>query len=237
MIFPVVWALLSVSGACLSMESDRIVAKDLARVIPEFAALPENTSVALAPLPGAHRGFTSADIQRIAAQYGIKTEFREPVCFEWPMHRLERPDVLKAMRESLGQDGVELEDYSLFPAPPGSIVFPLTGLNRQPQRSSFWRGYVQYGAGKKFNIWARVRLAASVTPVGRADVVGGTRVTVLVHSGGAELKFEAQAITSGTKGQTVTLRNPRSGRRFAAEVAGKDCVVVDATASQGETEK
>lgn len=228
MIAPVVWVLFSFSGACLSVTGERITAKDLARAVPEFAALPGGVSLGFAPLPGAHRGFTGADIQRIAGQYGIKAEVHDPVCFEWPMRRLERADVLKAMQESLGQDGVELEDYSLFPAPPGTVVFPLASLNRQVQGSSFWRGYVQYGSDKKFNIWAKVRLAANAASAGRADVVGGSRVTVLVHSGAAELKFEAQAITSGSKGQTVTLRNPRSGRSFAAEVVGKDSVVVEA---------
>jgi hypothetical protein len=237
MTLPVVWALFSLSSACLTVESDRITAKDLARAVPAFSALPESVSLGFAPLPGAHRGFTGADIQRIATQYGIKTDARDPVCFEWPMHRLERPEILRAMREALGQDGVELEDYSLFPAPPGPVVFPLSSLNRQPNGTSFWRGYVQYGPDRKFNIWAKVKLDAGVAPALRADVVGGTRVTVLVKSGAAELKFEAQAITSGTLGQTVTLRNPRSGRSFAAQVTGKDSVEVEASASQGETEK
>jgi hypothetical protein len=237
MTLPVVWAFLSLSNACLAVESDRITAGDLSRAVPAFSALPGSVSVAFAPLPGAHRSFTGADIQRIAAQYGIRTDFRDPVCFEWPMRRLERSDILNAMREALGQDGAVLEDYSLFPAPPGSVVFPLAGLNRQPNGTSFWRGYVQYGPDRKFNIWAKVKLNASLAPAARADVVGGARVAVLVRSGAAELKFEAQAITSGMKGQTVTLRNPRSGRSFVAQVTGKDCVELETGPLQGETEK
>jgi flagella basal body P-ring formation protein FlgA len=53
-------------------------------------------------------------------------------------------------------------------------------------------------------------------------------VSVLVRSGAAELTFEGQAISSGSKGQMVTIRNPRSGRSFAAEVTGKDNVLVEA---------
>jgi hypothetical protein len=237
MMLPVLWTVLSVAAGCLSIEGDRITAKDLSRAVPEFAGLPEGVSLGFAPLPGAHRGLTGTDIQRIATQYGIKTEFRDSVCFEWQMRRLDRSDVLKAMREALGQDGVELEDFSLFPAPPGPVVFPLAGLNRQPKGSSFWRGYVQYGGDKRFNVWAKVRLDRSVAPAATIDVVGGSRVTVVVRSGGAELKLDAQAITSGSKGQTVTIRNPRSGRSFAAEVTGKDTVVVEAGPTQGETQK
>jgi len=236
MMLPILWTVFSFAGACLSVNGDKITAKDLARAVPEFAALPGNVSLGFAPLPGARRGFAGADIQRIASQYGIKTEFRDAVCFEWPMQRLERSEVLKSMREALGSD-VEVQEYSLFPAPPGQIVFPLSGLNRQPQGSSFWRGYVQYGADKKFNIWAKVKLDANVTAAARADVVGGTKVTVVVRSGAAELKLEAQAITSGSKGQIVTIRNPRSGRSFVAEVTGRDSVCVEAVVSQGEMEK
>jgi hypothetical protein len=226
------WGLFSVAG-CESVHGDRITAKDFAHAVPEFSALPESVSLGFAPLPGAHRGFTGADIQRIATQFGVKTDFHDSVCFEWPMQRLERADVLKAMRQALGQEGIQLDDFSLFPAPPGQIVFPLSGLNRQAHGTSFWRGYVEYSADKRFNLWAKVRLDGEVAAGTKADVVGGTRVTVLVRNGAAEVKLEAQAITSGSKGQTVTIRNPRSGRSFAAEVTGKDSVLVEA----GETQK
>jgi hypothetical protein len=238
MILPLLIAtFISFGSDCLSVGSDRITAKDLARAVPAFAGLPESLSLGFAPLPGAHRGFTGADIQRMAAQYGLQTEFRDAVCFEWTMRRLERADILKAMRDALGQDGVELQEYSLFPAPPGDVVFPLSGLNRQAQGAAFWRGYVQYGPDKRFNVWAKVKIDAGVPAAATADVVGGSRVTVLVRSGAAELKLEAQAITSGKKGQTVTIRNPRSGRSFAAEVTGKNSVMVEAGIIMGETEK
>jgi hypothetical protein len=232
MIFPLLWTIFSVAG-CQTVESDRITAKDFARAVPEFSTLPEGVSLGFAPLPGAHRGFTGADIQRIAAQYGVKTAFRDPVCFEWPMQRLERAAVLKSMSEVLGQEEIQLDEYSLFPAPAGQLVFPLAGLNRQAQGTSFWRGYVQYAGDKKFNVWAKVRLGPGHADGSKADVVSGSKVTVVVVSGAAEIKLEAQAISSGSVGQMVTVRNPRSGRSFAAEVTGKDSVLVAA----GETQK
>lgn len=228
---------LSGTAGCLSVGSDNITAKDLSRVVPEFINLPADLSLGFAPLPGAHRGLTGADIQRIATQYGIETGFRDSVCFEWPMHRLERSEVLQAMRDSLGQDAVELEEFSLFPVPPGQIVFPLTGLNRRLKGSSFWRGYVQYTGDRRFNIWAKLRLESAGIPITTVDVLGGRRVTVLVRSGGAQLTFDAQAITGGSRGQAVTIRNPRSGRSFVAEVTGKDTVVVEAGQAQGEIQR
>ena len=202
------------AAACESVSGDRITPKDFARAMPEFSGLPETVSFGFAPLPGARRGFGPGDIQRIALQYGIQTSSRDSICFEWPMHRLGRPEVMKAMSDTLGQAGVQVEEYSLFPAPPGTIVFPLTGLSRRPEGASFWRGYVEYAPDKRFNIWAKVKLDGIAADKSIADVVGGNRVTVLVQCGAAELKFEAQAMTSGSKGQTVTVRNPRSGPEF-----------------------
>jgi hypothetical protein len=150
------------------------------------------------------------------------------------MHRLERPELVEAMGEALGGNDVPVlvNDYSLFPAPPGKIVFPLAGLNRQAQGDSFWRGYVLYAGDKRFNIWAKVKLPQAPTGGPGPDVVSGRTVAVLVRNGAAELKFEGQAMTTGSKGQRVTVRNPRGGRSFAAEVTGKDSVLVDAEETQ-----
>ncbi len=219
-------------AGCQSVDGDRITAKDFARAVPEFSGLPEGVSLGFSPLPGTHRDFTGSDIQRIAAQYGIKTEFRDSLCFEWPMRRLERSDVVKAMKDALGQDGFQLEEFSLFPAPSGQILFPVTGLNRQAKGLSFWRGYVQYAGDKRFNIWAKVRLNGEVGSGERMDVVSGGIVNVVVRCGAAELKLDGQAISSGSKGQVITVRNPRSGRSFAAVVMGKDSVLVEVGEAQ-----
>jgi hypothetical protein len=223
--------ILAFSG-CLSVDGDRITAKDFAQSIAEFSALPSGVSIGYSPLPGAHRTFLSSDVQRIAAQYGVKTSFKDSICFEWAMRRLDRGDVLHAISATTGEGEIQLEEYSLFPAPVGEIVFPLAGLNRQAQGTSFWRGYVEYGGGKHFNIWAKVRFTSAMPKASKPDVVSGSKVVVTVRSGAAEIKMEAQAISGGVKGQTVTIRNPNSGRSFAAEVIGKDSVFVDAGEAQ-----
>jgi hypothetical protein len=228
--------MLAFSSDCLSVEGERITSKNLARAVTEFGALPDVT-LGFSPLPGANRVFSGSEIQRIASQYGIQTGFHDTVCFAWPMRPLDRSAVRQAVQDVLGSSGFEIDGYSLFPVPPGPIVFPINGLNRQPQGSSFWRGYVEYSPGKRFNIWAKVSLDGGTAIGGRADVLGGSHVTVLVRSGAAEVKLEAQAMTSGLKGQTVTIRNPRSGRSFTALVTGKDNVVVEAGTEVGGREK
>ena len=59
------------------------------------------------------------------------------------------------------------------------------------------------------------------------EVERGDAVAVEVTSGGAQLRFEARAESSGHKGETVAVQNPVSGRRFAALVQDKGKVLVN----------
>lgn len=52
------------------------------------------------------------------------------------------------------------------------------------------------------------------------DINKGDRVVVFVHSGGTELTFDADAQTSGRKGDAVDIKNPESGRVFRALIEG-----------------
>jgi flagella basal body P-ring formation protein FlgA len=60
------------------------------------------------------------------------------------------------------------------------------------------------------------------------DIRQGDIVEVDVHSGHAHLKFEARAESSGEIGETITMRNPVSTRRFQAKIEAKGQVSVDA---------
>ena len=55
----------------------------------------------------------------------------------------------------------------------------------------------------------------------------GEKVTVTVISGGVVLKFESEAESSGREGDTVIMRNPENGNRFAARVEEQGKVVVN----------
>jgi flagella basal body P-ring formation protein FlgA len=58
------------------------------------------------------------------------------------------------------------------------------------------------------------------------DVERGQTVIVEVQSGGAVIKTEAKAQSSGRRGETVAVRNARSGFLFRAQIEGKGLVVV-----------
>ena len=76
------------------------------------------------------------------------------------------------------------------------------------------------------------RSIATGRPVLRADltkpveVQAGQIVQVNVESGKARLKLQARAENSGHAGDMISLRNPRSGKMFRAQVEGKGRVLV-----------
>ena len=211
--------------ACQPVERENILGSDLAAAEPLFAKIPPDTVVGYAPLPGAHRTFTAGELARLGDRLGIAAEFH-PLCFEYPMHRLERAKVIEAMDASLPGTKVELLEFSLYPVPRGEIVFPPGSVSRPSSKSGdpvMWRGYVRYAGNRRFAIWAR-----ALVPESEAEAVkrGGT-VQVDVTSGGAHLKFEARAESGGAVGSIVTVRNASSGKTFPARVVGKNKVMVE----------
>ncbi|SRR5579883_2584665 len=59
------------------------------------------------------------------------------------------------------------------------------------------------------------------------DIKRGDAVSVEVLSGSARLAFLGKAESDGHKGDTISVRNPRSNRLFQARVDGKDRALVD----------
>ena len=58
------------------------------------------------------------------------------------------------------------------------------------------------------------------------DVVRGEQVSVVVTSGAALLRFQADAASSGRRGDSVLIRNPENGKLFQARGDGKGKVTV-----------
>jgi flagella basal body P-ring formation protein FlgA len=65
-------------------------------------------------------------------------------------------------------------------------------------------------------------------------VMRGAVVKVEVRDGGAFLAFDGRAEESGRAGETVKVRNPSSGKDFAARVTGLNRVLVTPEGSQSE---
>ncbi|MEX2264731.1 MAG: flagellar basal body P-ring formation chaperone FlgA [Bryobacteraceae bacterium] len=109
---------------------------------------------------------------------------------------------------------IRLEDAEVFPvletaAGSAPIVSIEEAVGRVP-RSSIRAGD-----------WLRRMSLESPQQVGRGD-----KVTVIAASGAARLQFEATALSAGSDGESVLVRNPDNGRSFRAQVVGKGKVSV-----------
>ncbi len=75
-----------------------------------------------------------------------------------------------------------------MPAPEGDVEFLLRGLRRAGP-DGFWSGSVKYGSGRRFPLWARVKVTVSEPRVVAAETLRpGREIT------SAELRLETRAV-------------------------------------------
>ena len=169
------------SSACMPIGADRIVAADLARAIPEFAAAPPETNIGYAPSPGTRRIFHIDELRRLAARFGTRLTTEHEVCFEWPLAPLSPQDAIHAMKQALQLPDARIDIMELGrrSAPRGEIVFPLLGLSPAADRRSglaLWRGFVRYGSGRRVDLWARVRISAPTDRVVASSAISAGHI-------------------------------------------------------------
>jgi flagella basal body P-ring formation protein FlgA len=193
-------------AACLdvSPSSDRVLAGDLAGAFPEWAKVPPDTPLALAPAPGVQRVFRLPELRRLAQLWNILPLPEQELCVTRPVQVSTSARLLAAMQKELPTARIEILDFSRQPAPDGELVFPAAGL-RQASDGGYWNGYVKYAGNRHFTLWARVRVLIAVPRIiAAADLKPG-------------LLLDAAQVRSETREEI-----PAAG--FAAtigEVAGK----------------
>jgi flagella basal body P-ring formation protein FlgA len=177
------------AAGCLAVGagSDRILARDMARILPGLAAAAPETPVALAPAPGVRRVFRAAELRRLAAQWNEASPADAELCLERPLTPLDRERIRAAIGRELPDAAVEVLDFSRAPAPEGDLVFPRAGL-RQTAAGGYWSGFVRYAGERKFAVWARVNVRIEVTRVVAAAELKPGRA---VEAG--QLRLEKQA--------------------------------------------
>ena len=167
---------------CLSVEGDRILAKDLAAALPSFRTLPPDTVLGSAPQPGSERTFHPEELAALAHRYSVPLENPSDICFAWPMERLTPARVVETMRAALAlpEAHVEIAEISAYPVPRGRLEFarerlaaPAAANQRVPV---LWRGDVVYGDGHRYAVWARVRITASCTHLIAAEALHAGKI-------------------------------------------------------------
>jgi flagella basal body P-ring formation protein FlgA len=156
---------------CRAVNGERIFAADLSWAVPAFSVIPRDTILGYSPVPGSRRIFQYPELKRIGARYGVPTPPDAEACFEWKLKPVLAEDIRLAMLDSLHTPSarVELLEMSQGLSPAGKVEFPLSGLSASagidPATPLMWRGYILYGDSRKFSLWARVRVSATMTRV------------------------------------------------------------------------
>ena len=158
---------LVIAGArpCVVLEADVITGADLAAADAAFAAVPASRVIGYAPYPGRQRSFSASELAAIAESAGLKLSPAAGVCFEWRTSLVTADAAQAAMSEAFPDAGIEVAEISRYPAPPGKLVFPRAGLQRLPAAVMLWRGYVEYGQSRKFDVWARAKVTVETDRV------------------------------------------------------------------------
>ncbi len=156
---------------CEIVTGEQILGADLARALPVFAGLPKDAVIGYSPAPGTRRVLHLPELQRIGAQHSIAVPDDSEACFQWKMQSITDDAIRAAIRESLNspEARIEILARSKEPAPEGKLSFPQSGLsaasNTNPSTPVTWRGYVQYTSARRFSVWARVKISASMPRV------------------------------------------------------------------------
>lgn len=161
-------------AGCLAVgaASDRILAGDLAAGFPEWAAVPAETPLALAPAPGVQRVFRVLELRRLGERWNLLPVPDREVCVTRPVAALTAGQMLAAMQNAvqnavqkeMSAAHIELLDFSRQPAPAGELTFPVSGL-RQGPAGGYWSGYVKFGGNHRFTLWARVKVMVAAARV------------------------------------------------------------------------
>ncbi len=165
-------------AACLAVApaSDRITLGDLVPAFPGSEIHTPETPVAYAPAPGVERVFRISELRRLAARFGLEAAPAGEICFQRPLAPLDGALLVQAMQRALPEARISLLDYGRLPVPAGELEFAVSGL-RQTPAGALWTGSIRYAGGRRFPVWAKVRVAVRASRViAAADLEPGRRL-------------------------------------------------------------
>lgn len=162
MMFLLAWlGIVAGEGACVAVDGERLRASDLAVAEPAFGRLAPATELGWAPAPGVRRIVSAAELERLAARFGLRVAGRA-ICLERAVAPPAREQVMEALEEALKGEGVRIEllDFHRRPLPRGRLEFDRAGLMAPaaPGGVSLWRGRLRYDGNRSLPVWAKVRL-------------------------------------------------------------------------------
>ncbi len=176
------FSVMNYSQPCQKVSGDRILGEDLARALPIFEGIPRDGIIGYSPAPGTRRTFSTSELARIGGRYQVTVPQDVQTCFEWEMHPLSEEAVSMAIREAFHapQARVNVTAMSKSLVPEGRLVFPLAGLTstsaHDPELPPTWNGYVLYSGERRFAVWSRVKVSATMMRVVAVEAVSAAKV-------------------------------------------------------------
>jgi flagella basal body P-ring formation protein FlgA len=174
-LLPLFFTAMAAGGGCQSIETESVLARDVAAVLPAFAQVPAEFLIGYVPASGAQRIFHAEELERIARNRNIDLHGLEDVCFT---RRLLVPDasvIRESMQKTLDIPAAKIDILasSRQAVPFGEVVFPRSGVQGSEPEIT-WLGYVRGNENTRFPIWARARITAPVPRVvANADLQAG----------------------------------------------------------------
>src|SRR5258708_5011296 len=121
-------------AACISVASDRIVARDLAGAVALFQGLDPETPVGFAPMPGTQRILAGRELVHIAQRHGVIVSpgsVIPDVCVQLEAHFILRDEMKTALQAALGLEDAELGlmGFTKQALPPAPVECPGGGAS------------------------------------------------------------------------------------------------------------
>lgn len=172
------------AGGCQAIDTEAVVARDVAAIIPAFAQLPADFLLGYVSSTGSQRIFRGDELERIAKNRGLDLHNLDDVCFVRRMFIPDPAQIRAAMQKTLNLDGAKIEIVSSTQraVPAGELVFPRSGVQVFSGAVSgsevTWQGYVRSGETARFPVSARARISA---PMSRVVAVSDLRAGRIIQ--------------------------------------------------------
>ena len=174
---------LGASPQCITITGDKIVARDLAKAIPEFALAPPDAVLSFAPIPGLTRNLKHLEIAMFAKRFQItmRDDDLQDTCFTSAAAVLTEAQIDAAIRPIIHSPIISMKilDFGRSPLPPGRLEFREAGLVRASLNApgtTEWHGRLVTDTGRTFPVWVRMRIVVDARIVVSSREVKMNRV-------------------------------------------------------------
>jgi flagella basal body P-ring formation protein FlgA len=219
---------LGVNAACVSVASDRIIARDLAGSVAIFHAIDPDVQVGFAPMPGAQRILAGRELILLAQRYGAVVSpgtIVPDLCVQREAHVISKDEMKAALLAASGiaDAAVELLEFTSQALPAGRLEFQRGALNKPPPSAPdspvIWRGRLIYDGQHSAVVWARVRITVERQIVVASEEIAARtviRADQIRMTGGRQFPSSAPLLDSAEVIGKVARRSIPAGQQIVA---------------------